>query len=203
MGAWGTDPFENDAALDFVAVIKRTKKSSRVSRLKVAFEDYLKFDLDLKSGRNIQQLSESDIADIIASRTTTLDWYQSTGQEFPFHVLPQFASEDSMKEWVADLSEPEFIDGNDQASRAIAAASMLASKRSGIAVKTNPSLELDCSDEELEALCHCAVAALNAILTNTLLPVSWGKSEWEEISSGIENVIFVLSSNNAIKGTSV
>lgn len=203
MGAWGTGSFENDAALDFVALIKRTKKSTRVARLKVAFEDYLNFDLDLKSGRNIQQLSESDIADIVASRTTTLDWYQSTGQEFPFHVLPEFASEESMRAWVADLSEPEVIDGNDQASRVIAAASILVSRRSGIVAEATPNVALDCSNDELEALCYSAVTALEAILTNKLLAVSWGKPEWEEISSGIKNMISALSPNDAVKGTSV
>jgi Domain of unknown function (DUF4259) len=198
MGAWGTGSFENDAALDFVAAIKRAKKTSRAARLKVAFEEYLQFDLDLKNGKNIQQMSSSDIADLIASRNSTLDWYQSTGQEFPFHVLPQYASEESIKAWVADLSEPQIIDGNDQASRAIAAASILVSKRSGVIVKTTSNIDLDCSDDELEALCYPAVAALEAILTNTLLADSWGNSEWEEISADIKNMISVLSPNSAI-----
>ncbi|MBL8300186.1 MAG: DUF4259 domain-containing protein [Rhodanobacteraceae bacterium] len=197
MGAWGTDPFENDAAADFVALLRRTRKANRLGLIRNAFEECDRVCLLIKQGNITSSLSESDIDELKSSRLLNLEWYRQNGQEFPFHVLPEYASEEA---WIKHASSPVAVDGSDEALRAIAAAQILAENICERTANGRAVALPELTTEQRAELSGIAINTLECVLTNDALAEAWGQ-EWGEVSSGISQMVNALTPNYAFKPT--
>jgi hypothetical protein len=196
MGAWGTDPFENDTAADFVALLRRTRKANRLGLIRTAFEECDRVCLLIKQGNITSSLSESDIDELKSSRIANIEWYRKNGQEFPFHVLPEYASEEA---WIKLASTPVVVDGSDEALRAVAAAQILAENICERSANGRAVALLELTTEQRAELSGLAINTLQCALTNDAFAEACGQ-EWGEFSSGISRIVNALT-NYAFKPT--
>lgn len=197
MGAWGTGPFENDTAADFVALLKRTKKVNRPNLIRTAFDECSRVCLLIKQESINLSPSEDDIKELKLSRIANLEWYRQNGQEFPFHVFPEYASEDA---WIAHVSTPVAVDGSEEAFRAVAAAQILAENICERGGKRRAVVLLELTREQRTELSCIAISTLKIALANDALAEAWGQ-EWNEISSGISRMVDALTSGDTHKPT--
>mgnify|MGYP002777429437 CR=1 FL=1 len=181
MGAWGTDPFENDTAADFVALLRRTRKANRLGLIRTAFEECDRICLLIKQGTITSSLSERDIDELKSSRIANLEWYRKNGQEFPFHIFPEYASEEA---WIKHASTPVAVDGSDEALRAIAAAQILAENICERSSKGRAVPLIELTTDQRAELSGIAINTLECVLTNDVFAEAWGQ-EWGDVSSGI------------------
>lgn len=189
MGAWGTEPFENDTAADFVALLRRTRKANRPGSIRKAFEECERVCLLIKQGGITSALSESDIEELKSSRIANLEWYRQNGQEFPFHVYPEYASEAA---WIEHVSTPVAVDGSDEASRAIAAAQILVENMCDGSAKVRATVLLELTPEQRAELSGIAIRTLELVLANEVFAESWGQG-WEDVASGLSQIVDALT----------
>ena len=140
-------------------------------------------------------MSESDIDELKASRIANLEWYRQNGQDFPFHVFPEYASEDAFIEYART---PVAVDGSDEALRAIAAAQILAENIWEPSAQGRAVALPELTTEQRAELSGIAINTLELALANDAFAEAWGQ-EWGEFSSGISRIVNALTPNTAFK----
>lgn len=192
MGSWGAGILENDAALDFLDKLKKSRKTKRLKIIADTIERYNSFHERVLSGTNVSVLSESDIADLWKSRDQTLAYYTSIGEPPPIEYFPQLESVESYAKFVEELSVPRFEDGFEEASQILVGAFLLRSALAGLT--HNKSVLAHVPRVELVQLAKRMAAGILLILDNPLLPEAWGPEAYavlvanvKEIASGLES----------------
>ena len=187
MGTWGTGPFENDTALDFLRSFRRSRKSSRIAAAEAALRAYLSFDQRLQSGENVSSLDQAAIEELRSSRATTLDWYSSIGEPPPIDVFPELATEESWEAHVQELAAPRVEDGSCEAFCAIAIAHIVAE-----AIETGGGPLGGSEQKLLGQLAMLCSEVLLRILRNEVFRSTWSVDDYARLAASLEERAFRL-----------
>jgi hypothetical protein len=183
MGAWGTGPLENDAALDFVDEVKRAREVNRASKVQQALDAYCAFDARLRKGENVSVRTDEDVKELHKSRTNTLEWYESIGEAPPVDVLPELASEESWAAFIEELDGPETENGSYEAFCAIAAGHLILQSAGG-----RENVLSACDRETLVQLAALASRTIALIQQNALFEATWPSEEYGKLSVTLDEL---------------
>jgi hypothetical protein len=181
MGAWGTGPFENDAAQDFFAGLKSARKAARLGKIEKALDDYLDVIARLRAGDNVRTTSDAEIAEIREVHASALRWYKDNGRRLPIEFAPQYASPEAFESWLAEVTKPQVIDGCSEASCAFAACGVIAA-HFGDAKARRDGASVAMADAGDGTVLRKAIAALDAAFDHEALVASWSSHDWQTYS---------------------
>ena len=202
MGAWGTQPFENDSAADFVGDLKRVPKRRRLVHVRAAFESYLGFDAD----PNKFAARAIDLGNVTKALKATVRHSIAIAKRNGHPVPAQMAKfvGKSDEELLALLPAIPAYDGGHEALTAIAAAELLLARLRNDRVGTGQILAT-ASPASVRHLLPLARRALDAILRNDKLRDSWNegpRGPWRrKVQKMTASLKAAMTANGALQRT--
>ena len=172
MGAWGTEPLQNDGVLDFIDGLANSHPATRVAKAQAALLAYTAFHARLQSGANISALSAQERAELMASREEAL--LANAGRiDTLVTLMPEYATAASWATYVEEMAQPQSDDGGNEAEAAIGAAWAAAAALGKVPRSGQGSPLAAAAPAELAELARAARPVLEAIAANPLLRATW------------------------------
>lgn len=172
MGAWGTEPFENDSAADFLGVLKRVPKVKRLEHVRAALQSYLAFDADPNrfaprkiNLREVAKAFQTAVQHSVAQAGTHGSPVQAQVAKFVGKSADELVA-------MLPIQDPIY-DGGHEALTAIAAAELLLA-RVGKAT-TERGVIASAPTPSVRRLLPLAKRSIEAILKNGRLRDSWNE----------------------------
>jgi Domain of unknown function (DUF4259) len=169
MGIWGSQPFDNDSALDFLGNLQRKRKINRLAFIEATLRSYLAFDADPTP----RALSESDLDklehELRASTRQINELLIARGVAVPDEVLRWPKSRGDVMA-VVDMTGY----GEEEALAAIGASALLLLHSAGD-LEGDARVIAHAASSAVRDLLPLAQRTVEAILRNRKLKQSWNE----------------------------